>query len=297
MPDQEIVTQTTEPAANVESAPIEETNEENAGNTESAPTVETTEQTTGEEGSEPSKAVKELIAQRKKRQEAERDAAYWRGIAEGRGHKQEPVKQEVQSGPIYGTDGNVYPEPVAPVKPDINKFDDYTQYQIAESAYEQAKEEYLVQKAEWRIGQRVESFNKKQQEQTVQQKFNATIEKAASTDPSIYDIVNDGTLPVSKAMVPLIQTSEYAPQILKYLHNNRKDGMRIAALPPMMAAKELGAIEARIAGSPKPEPPKKVSLAPTPIPTITPAGSTIVEEDDLPIDQWIARRNKKTNNR
>ena len=49
---------------------------------------------------EPSKAVKELIAQRKKRQDAERDTAYWKGVAEGRG-KQDvvPAAPETPSGP------------------------------------------------------------------------------------------------------------------------------------------------------------------------------------------------------
>ena len=45
-------------------------------------------------GAKPSKVVSELIAQRKKRQDAEREAAYWKGVAEGRGKPDSPSSAE-----------------------------------------------------------------------------------------------------------------------------------------------------------------------------------------------------------
>jgi hypothetical protein len=282
----EIVTQTTEPAVIPESAPVTtetpevtEVTEVTSAEAEPAATANSVE----EEGAKPPKAVQELIDQRKKRQKAEQEAAYWRGRAEATVQPPPPAQAP--------------PKPVAPegppVAPVLDSFETYTEY-------EAAKDEYLITAAEWRIRQRSLQHQQQQvqQQQTLQQiqlrqAFDKRIEDAAKEDPTIIDIVNDKTLPINRFVGDMIQQSDIAPQVLKYLHNHRDEAKTLNGMQPIQAARELGAIEARLKLSGKPAPPKKVSSAPDPIPAIKPSGAGIVDETNLPVDQWIARRNKE----
>jgi hypothetical protein len=226
-------------------------------------------------GSEPTKAVKELIAQRQKRQKAEQEAAYWRGVAEGRVAPQTPPATQEVKPQEYDT---------PPVKPVLDSFETYEQF-------EAAKDDYLIKQAEFNMAQRFKHEQSRVQTESKAQTFNRRLQEAAKNDPTITDIVQDPTLPISNTMVPILQESELAPQILKYLHNNRQEAARIASLPPVLAAKELGAIEARIQFKPAPTPPRQVSVAPEPLTTVATTSSTTVDEDDLPISEFIKRRN------
>ena len=264
-------------AVSQESAPV---TTEVAVSQESAPvtTEVAAEQTTEVEGSEPSKAVKELIAQRKRRQQAEQEAAYWRGVAEARGTK----TQEIQASTPVEKPVSAIPVPRPEDFPD--SWEDY----------ERAKDEYLIQQATVRFNQQNQQETQRRQAESEQQTFIRRIETAAKEDPLLIDLLADNTLPVSQAMAPIITSSDHAPELLKWLHSNRQEAARIAAMPPILAAKELGAIEAQIKFKPKPAAPKTVSIAPEPIQTVTTSTNTTVDEDNLPIDEWIKRRNKLT---
>lgn len=252
---------------------------------ESAPeeTTEVTEETVQEEtvakenpatqGSEPSKAVRELIEQRKKRQKAEQEAAYWRGQAEARATQPEPTKQ---------------PAPVVQGPPQTPKLDDYETF----DEYEKAKEEYVIQAAEHRIAQRIQQQQQASRAQTVEQAFEARFAQAAKEDPTILEIRNDNTLPVSKVMGQLIQHSDEGIQVLKWLGKNREEAARISRLDPMRTAIEFGKIEASLSAAPKQEQPKKVSAAPAPISTVKTTTPTAVNEDDLPMEEYYKRRTK-----
>ena len=229
---------------------------------------------------EQSKAVKELIAQRKKRQVAEQEAAYWKGVAEGRVEK-EPAVQKPAPTVSAAT---------PPVMPDPTAYDSYDRFEDAERQYIIDSAKYAI-----RAEQQAEREALKQREQV--SKFQAKINAAAATDPTIHEIIADRSLPISNDMAQLIQHSDSPVELIKYLSGNREESLRIANMPPILAARELGIIEAKITAKPIAEPTKKVSQAPAPITTIAPAGSSVVEEADLPIDQFIARRNKARHGR
>ena len=222
------------------------------------------------QGAKPSKVVSELIAQRKKRQAAEQEAAYWKGLAEGRGKQEPPV---------------IAPSPMAPAAPKLDQFETYEQY-------EAAKDEYLVQLAEKRVAAKFVETQQRQQAETVEQTFQKRIDAAVKDDPSLVDVLRDPTLPISTHMIPVLKESENAPKLLRWLDQNREEARRIASLPPMQAAREMGIIEAKISFAPVVEPPKKVSAAPEPVKTVTPTSSAIVEEDKLPMDEYHKRRTK-----
>ena len=255
-----------EPAQAVEGEEVEGLDTESA---------EITEQPVAGTGAE--RRIKQLAAQRKAEQEArikaEREAAYYRGLSEARGGET-PKPQATQ------------PQEVQPVAPEFDQFETLEEY-------DRAKDEYLVQLAEYRIAKRYVEHQKQQAEQAIQQQFTQRIDEAAAADPSFRDILNDPTLPVSKDMVQVLQHSELSPQILKWIHNNRAEAQKIMRMPLVLAAKELGAIEARIKATPKPEPPKRVSAAPEPIQALTPASPAVVDDEDLPMEEYYRRRTKQ----
>jgi hypothetical protein len=71
-------------------------------------------------------------------------------------------------------------------------------------------------------------------------------------------------------MAETIQTSDVGPDVAYFLGSNPKEADRIARLPPILQAKEIGKIEARLASDP---PVKKSSSAPSPISPVTARGS------------------------
>lgn len=258
-------------AENQGSAPEQTITAENQGSApEQVPADENNSVNEGSESS--SKAIKELISQRKKRQEAEREAAYWKGVAEGR----------VSTAPQHDPKPEV---PAVLVAPNQDNFETYEEY-------ENAREAYILAKAEQRITQRYEEQQRQQEEFSRLRTFEERMEAAAKEDPTILDIKNDQTLPVSMSMAEVIKMSEMAPDILRWIDQNRAEATRISRLPPFLAAKELGVVEAMLKNKPAPTPPPRVSAAPEPIKTVTPVGNTEIDEDKMPLEEWIKRRNE-----
>ncbi len=224
----------------------------------------------------PSKVVSELIAQRKKRQDAEREAAYWRGVAEGKGKPETPPAPQ--------------PSPTVPVAPKLDQYETYEQY-------EAAKDEYLLQTAEHRAMQRMQASQQATVAATVEQTFQKRIDAAVKEDPSLVEVLRDPTLPISAHMIPVLKESENAPKLLRWLDQHRDDARRIASLSPMQAAREMGILEAKLSFAPAPEPPRRVSAAPEPITPVTPTSSAIVDEDALPMEEYHKRRTAKLTGR
>ncbi len=250
--------------------------------TGSAPATETPVTPAVEAGSAPAaepgppSAVDELRAQRKRRQEAEREAAYWRGVAEAGGKKPE-VPAATPADPYAAPP--VRP-PLEPFEGDIARFEEADRrWVINQAKYEMAQEFRTATQAEAR----------RTAQQTAEQQFQARIATAAEEDPQILDILNDPTLPLSEAMAPTIKESEAAPQLLRWLSQNRKEAFRIAQLNPLAAARELGKIEAQLALVPKPEPPRQVSAAPEPIRIVSPVSSATIDEDNLSMAEYHRR--------
>ena len=277
MSQNEFVTQTTPIAEAPVSAPVTEVNEEAAVNTESAPVIEevseeTTDENIEENGAKPSKVVRELIEQRKKRQELERKLAFTEGLLAGREKVQEPT-------PV------VQPPVQTLKKPESSDFDTWEEY-------EEARDVYTRETTKREIFQSLQQAQTQQLQQVAQLTFQQKLDKAAKEDLTIADILSDQNFPMHRDHVQILQSSDQPEEVLKWLHKNRDDAMRIYSMNPLMAAREFGKIEAQIKLAPKVAAPKKVSSAPEPIKTITPASSLTVDEDNLPTDEWMKRRNQ-----
>ena len=78
-------------------------------------------------------------------------------------------------------------------------------------------------------------------------------------------------LPVTETMAQTIQATENGPDVIYYLGSNPKEAERIARLSPLLQAREIGKIEAKLGANP---PAKKTSTAPAPIAPVTARTST-----------------------
>ncbi len=100
------------------------------------------------------------------------------------------------------------------------------------------------------------------------------MEKGRVKYADFNELVLDEKLIISEVMVEAILFTDSAEEILYYLGKNPEESAKIAKLPPLRAAHELGKIEAKVNA---PAPQKRVTKAPDPI---TPVATTgLIDKD------------------
>ena len=210
--------------------------------------------------------------------EAEREAAELRQQI----HGQPPVKAEAQD-----------PEPQRPKESDFSDW----------SKFEEAKEDYITDKAAWKARNEVRANISKAQEQFQNEtvanqrreavkRFEKQAEALATTHEGIDEAVErfftDKTMPVSQAMAEYImEVSDRGPEIVHALDADLDEAERISKLSPIAAARELARLEAKL---PKPEA-RKVSGAPAPTKTVKgTAESPVKSPDTMSMAEYMAYR-------
>lgn len=95
---------------------------------------------------------------------------------------------------------------------------------------------------------------------------------------------------INRDFLELATTSDAGAKLLHYLGNDMDEAARIAALPPVQMAREMTRLEFKLG---QPAAVKPVSKAPAPVKPIG-AGQSADNDlrDDLPLDEWMRRRNK-----
>ncbi|NYT76647.1 hypothetical protein H0A71_06555 [Alcaligenaceae bacterium] len=212
------------------------------------------------------------------RHEAERQAAYYRGLAERGGNPSAPAEKPV----------------TAPEKPDPSQYSDYGQYM----------EELADWKAEQKVSKAFSEREQQQQERTQQelrtQSFATYQERAqafAADTPDFADVISAAEdVPMTDSMQELIVSSEKGPQIAYHMAMNPDVAHRIAQMTPLMAAREFGRLEAQLS-VPKteatPPPPVKPSSAPKPItPTRGTGGQFTKDPAQMSDAEWFASNRK-----
>lgn len=178
------------------------------------------------------------------------------------------------------------PEPKAPTQPVTEpKLDQFQTY-----------DEYVGALADYKAEQRIQAWqNEQRAQQEAQQRANVQSEfqrRAAEfrAEASDFDMVAfNPSLPVSDAMAEAINASDMGPQVLYYLGKNPNEAARIAALPAIQAARELGRLETRIS---LPQP-KTVTSAPKPVTPLDGGGSSrAIDPDKMTTEEWKAWRNQ-----
>jgi hypothetical protein len=118
----------------------------------------------------------------------------------------------------------------------------------------------------------------------------------AKTVSDYREVTRNPSLPMTQGMVEAIAESEDGPALAYHLGKNPEIAEKLASLPPVAAAREIGKIEARLAYEREKAKQKPVvSNAPPPPPQIA-AGdaspkvsSTDPESDRLSDEEWFGR--------
>ena len=136
--------------------------------------------------------------------------------------------------------------------PPIEQFNSPDEY--ADALAERKAEELLARREQARMqSEIIESYHDREEE-------------ARNKYDDFEQVAYNPKLPITDAMAQTIQSSDIGPDMAYYLGSNPKEAERISRLSPMLQAKEIGKIEAKLASNP---PVKKTSNAPAPIAPVT----------------------------
>ena len=137
---------------------------------------------------------------------------------------------------------------------DLPPADSLPPEQYAELLAERKAEELLAAREQARLqSELLESFHEREEE-------------ARNKYDDFEQVAYNPKLPITNEMAQTIQASEVGPDMAYYLGSNPKEAERISRLSPLLQAKELGKIEAKLSDNP---PVKKTSSAPPPIAPVT----------------------------
>ena len=123
-------------------------------------------------------------------------------------------------------------------------------------------EALAVQKAEQLLAQR----EMQKQHTELLEAYHDREEQARDKYQDFEQVAYNPTLPITTVMADTIRASDVGPEVAYYLGTNIKETERIARLPPILQAKEIGKIEAKLADNP---PVKRTTSAPAPITPVT----------------------------
>ena len=123
-------------------------------------------------------------------------------------------------------------------------------------------EALAAQKAEQLLVQREQN----RQQAELLESYHDREEKAREKYDDFEQVAYNPNLRITEAMAQSIQASDIGPDVAYHLGANPKEAERIARLSPLLQAKEIGKLEAKLATNP---PVKKTTSAPTPISPIT----------------------------
>jgi len=136
------------------------------------------------------------------------------------------------------------PPPVAVDVPPVDQFDSV-------DAYAEAKAIKLIEQRE-----------QQRQQTEILEAYHEREEEARTKYDDFEQVAYNPTLKITTVMAQAIQASDAGPDVAYYLGSNPKETDRISRLSPILQAKEIGRIEAKIAND---VPVKRTTSAPAPI--------------------------------
>ncbi|MGH8758328.1 MAG: hypothetical protein ACREVW_02250 [Burkholderiales bacterium] len=202
----------------------------------------------------------------RKRYEAEREASYWRGKAEG--HKPEAAQAQAEA------------------EPQQESYESY--------------EEYVRAVARWEVSQslatertRIEHEHRAQAAvRDYDTRAQAVREKHADFDQVVYN----PDLAVSEIMRDAILRSEDGAKLAYHLGQHPEEAAHIANMEPFGQVMAIGRLAAKLDA--KPRPTAAASSAPAPItPVKASAPATTGLREDLSVDDWMRRRHAQLRKR
>lgn len=136
-------------------------------------------------------------------------------------------------------------------------------------------EEYQAAIVNWQIAQRVraelaterETYQRQVSEaerRSVVTGYQERVEDARDKYEDFDEVAGDRTLPITDAMADAIMSSEVGPDIQYHLGSNPDLAAKISRMTPVLQAKEIGLLEARLSAPPS----KRLTNAPPPPKTL-----------------------------
>ncbi|CAB4140702.1 hypothetical protein UFOVP406_54 [uncultured Caudovirales phage] len=127
-------------------------------------------------------------------------------------------------------------------------------------------EDYADALAERKAQELLARREAEQQQRAYLEAYHDREEVARDKYDDFEQVAYNPNLPVTEAMARAIQASEIGPDVLYHLGSSPSEAARISRLDPILQAREIGKIEARLAAEPLV---KKTSNAPAPIAPVT----------------------------
>lgn len=217
----------------------------------------------------------------RKRHEAEREAAYWRGVAT-QGKAQPSAAQQ---------------QPAAPEKPTPDKFTTYDDYVEALAEWK------ADQKIDQRLTEREAKAAKQQQAQALATNWEQRQAAARAAMPDYDAVVGGSDAPIAPHVAEAIQDSEHGPALAYHLAKNPDVLDRLNNLSPRAADRELGRLEERLSSKPAnqsaagaEDASARTTQAPKPAAVNTAQGrSTAVDPSKMTVEQYAEWRSKGPN--
>lgn len=187
----------------------------------------------------------------REKREAERDAAYWRGVAEG----------ATRTAPVAP---GITQEPEADQELNPNDFNSDAEY--LKAVAKKVRDDTIAS---------IKSEMSKNQKADVQSVTTTVIKAARAKYTDFDEVALNKSVPITQEMYDA-SMGENLGEILYHLGKNPTEATRIASLSPIQQAKEIGKIEVIISTKP---PTKSITNAPAPPKTITGGPSPITKKD------------------
>ena len=134
--------------------------------------------------------------------------------------------------------------------------------QTLQAPLDGSDETAVLQKAEQIIAQREAA----KQQAALLESYHDREESAREKYDDFEQVAYNPRVPITEVMAETIRASDVGPDVAYYLGANVKEAERIARLSPILQAKEIGKIEAKLSDNP---PVKKTTSAPAPISPVT----------------------------
>ena len=139
----------------------------------------------------------------------------------------------------------------------------------------------------------IEQREIQKQQSEILEAYHDKEEEARAKYDDFEQVAYNPNLRITTVMAQTIQASDAGPDVAYYLGANPKEAERISRLQPILQAKEIGKLEAKLAAEP---PVKKTSSAPAPFQPVTArsAGSPAYDTTDprsvktMTTSEWIA---------
>lgn len=196
------------------------------------------------------------------RREAEREASYWRGIAQ-QGQAQQSA-------------------PAAPIKPTPDKYDDYGDYVEALTDW----------KTEQAVAKRMEQDSTRKVAETRSQTFAERQVATRAVLPDYDAVVGASETPIANHVGEALMESDRGPELAYHFAKNPDVLQNLNGMTPMQAAREIGKLEATLPTKTAPVvPSKKLSTTPAPASTtVTQGRATQPALATASMDEYMAQR-------